>query len=57
MGVFLKLTWFFKAQKFNYILGLIMLITIALIELLPPQIIGKTIDGMTNQVLTGKMLI
>lgn len=56
MDVFFKLAWFFKAQKKHYIIGLIMLILIALLELLPPQIIGKTIDGITNKTLTPNQL-
>jgi ATP-binding cassette subfamily B multidrug efflux pump len=56
MDVFFKLAWFFKAQKKYYILGLIMLLFIALLELLPPQIIGKTIDGITNKTLTPQLL-
>ncbi|AVQ35288.1 ABC transporter ATP-binding protein [Staphylococcus kloosii] len=56
MDVFFKLAWFFKAQKKYYILGLIMLLFIALLELLPPQIIGKTIDGITKKTLTPQLL-
>lgn len=56
MDVFFKLAWFFKAQKKFYILGLFMLLFIALLELLPPQIIGKTIDGITKKTLTPQLL-
>lgn len=56
MQVFWKLGWFFKQHKSKYILGLITLLLIALIEIVPPQIIGKTIDQMTTNKLTPKVL-
>lgn len=56
MNVFYRLSWFFKAQRKYYILGLIMLLLIALLELLPPQIIGKTIDSITKKTLTPEQL-
>ena len=48
MKVFLKLGWFFKQQKTSYLIGLGTLLLIALIEIVPPQIIGRTIDEMTS---------
>ncbi|MDG0843769.1 ABC transporter transmembrane domain-containing protein [Staphylococcus equorum] len=57
MKVFWKLGWFFKQQKASYIVGLFTLLLIALIEIVPPQIIGKTIDQMTTNKLTPKLLI
>ncbi|MEB7689368.1 ABC transporter ATP-binding protein [Staphylococcus equorum] len=56
MKVFWKLGWFFKQQKKSYIVGLFTLLLIALIEIVPPQIIGKTIDQMTTNKLTPKLL-
>lgn len=44
MKVFMNLKWFFKQEKAEYLLGLLVLLGIALIQLVPPQIIGKTID-------------
>ena len=57
MKVFWKLGWFFKQQKLSYIIGLGTLLLIALIEIVPPQIIGRTIDQMTTHKLTPKLLI
>ncbi|HLR19387.1 MAG TPA: ABC transporter transmembrane domain-containing protein [Staphylococcus sp.] len=56
MRVFWKLGWFFKQQKVSYIVGLFTLFLIALIEIIPPQIIGQTIDEMTTNKLTPKLL-
>lgn len=56
MKVFLKLGWFFKQQKTSYLIGLGTLLLIALIEIVPPQIIGRTIDEMTSNRLTPRLL-
>jgi len=57
MQVFWKLGWFFKQHKGSYLVGLSTLFLIALIEILPPQIIGKTIDDMVGNKLTPKLLM
>lgn len=57
MKVFLKLGWFIKEEKKNYIIGLLILLLVALIDLLPPQIIGKVIDGISFNTLTKKTLL
>ncbi len=57
MQVFWKLGWFFRQHKGSYIIGLSTLFLIAVIEILPPQIIGKTIDYMVANKLTPKLLI
>ncbi|AID41839.1 ABC transporter transmembrane domain-containing protein [Staphylococcus xylosus] len=57
MKVFWKLGWFFKQQKLSYIIGLGTLFLIALIEIVPPQIIGRAIDQMTTNQLTAKLLM
>ena len=49
--------WFFKQHKGSYLIGLSTLFLIALIEILPPQIIGKTIDDMVGNKLTPKLLM
>lgn len=57
MKIFWKLGWFFKQQKLSYIIGLGTLLLIALIEIVPPQIIGRTIDQMTTNQLTSRLLM
>ena len=52
MKVFKDLGWFFRQEKNSYIYGIIMLILVALMELVPPQIIGRVIDGITMETLT-----
>ncbi|MEB6201806.1 ABC transporter transmembrane domain-containing protein [Mammaliicoccus fleurettii] len=57
MKVFAKLGWFIKKERKNYIIGILILLIVALIDLLPPQIIGRVIDGITFNSLTGKTLL
>ncbi|MDK7926560.1 MAG: ABC transporter transmembrane domain-containing protein [Staphylococcus simulans] len=56
MKVFMHLSWFFKQEKLKYIVGLLVLLFIALFQLIPPQIIGKTIDAIAADRLTGRQL-
>src|SRR5699024_11413054 len=50
------LWWFFKREKNSYIFGVLMLILVALMELIPPQIIGRVIDSITEGKLTPRSL-
>lgn len=52
MKVFLKLGWFFKERKYQYIVGLLMLVLVAILQLVPPKIIGFTIDEIGARTLT-----
>ncbi|WP_213810225.1 ABC transporter ATP-binding protein [Jeotgalicoccus sp. WY2] len=57
MRVFKNLGWFFKLEKKSYIIGLVMLVLVALMELVPPQVIGRVIDQITTETLTSNTLI
>ncbi|MFC3419629.1 ABC transporter transmembrane domain-containing protein [Salinicoccus hispanicus] len=57
MKVFKKMGWFFKREWRSYTLGVIMLILVALLELVPPQVIGWVIDRITQETLTGNLLM
>lgn len=52
MKVFLKLGWFFKERKKQYFIGLFMLMLVAILQLIPPKIIGYTIDEIGDGTLT-----
>ena len=52
MKVFLKLGWFFKERKKEYIAGIIMLACVAVLQLIPPKVIGYTIDEIGEGSLT-----
>lgn len=57
MRVFKDLWWFFSKEKRSYLIGLLMLVLVALLELVPPQIIGRFIDRVTTESLTVNTLI
>ena len=57
MRVFKNLGWFFKLEKKSYIIGLFMLVLVALMELVPPQVIGRVIDRITTETLTSNTLV
>lgn len=52
MKVFFKLAWFFKERKRQYIIGLFMLTLVAILQLIPPKVIGFTIDEIGDGSLT-----
>ena len=44
MSIFRKLSWFFKEEKKHYLLGVFALVVVAIVQLVPPKIIGIIID-------------
>jgi ATP-binding cassette, subfamily B, multidrug efflux pump len=57
MKVFMDLKWFFKQEKRPYMVGILLLIVVAMLELLPPKIIGIIVDGIKEGTLTGSQLL
>lgn len=57
MKVFLDLGWFFKERKKQYLLGILMLMFVAFLQLLPPKIIGYIVDEIRLGTLTGETLV
>ncbi|QLK86778.1 ABC transporter ATP-binding protein [Staphylococcus sp. 17KM0847] len=56
MKVFRELAWFFKREKWRYMIALIALVITTFCSLIPPQIIGAVIDHITDGTLTPKLL-
>ncbi len=56
MKVFWRLGWFFKERRKEYGIGLFMLILVAVLQIIPPKIIGITIDEMGSGTLTAGSL-
>lgn len=52
MHLFRDLLWFFKMEKKSYLAGIGILVLVAAINLYPPYIIGKIVDGVSRQTLT-----
>ena len=57
MKVFIDLKWFFKQEKRPYIVGILLLIVVAMLELVPPKIIGIIVDAIKEGTLTGSQLL
>ena len=57
MKVFMDLKWFFKQEKRPYIVGILLLIVVAMLELVPPKIIGIIVDAIKEGTLTGSQLL
>ncbi|TYR81140.1 ATP-binding cassette domain-containing protein [Priestia megaterium] len=57
MRIFRDLWWFFKQEKRSYLIGIILLIMVAGLELLPPKVIGWTVDAIREEKLTHKLLV
>ncbi len=56
MKVFLKLGWFFKERRREYFIGILMLTLVAILQLVPPKVIGYTIDEIGDGTLTASAL-
>ena len=48
MRLFKQLSWFLKEQKSSYLVAVILLIITGFIDLTPPWLIGKVIDGLRS---------
>ncbi|MFD1777996.1 ABC transporter transmembrane domain-containing protein [Fredinandcohnia salidurans] len=56
MKIFKDLMWFFKQEKKSYITGIFLLMIVALLELVPPKVIGMTVDFIAQGTLTKEIL-
>ncbi len=50
--ILVKIKWFFKEYKWRYIIAIPCLITASVFSILPPKIIGSTIDAIADGTLT-----
>lgn len=57
LDIFKKLSWFFKEEKKNYFIGVSTLVLVAIIQLIPPRIIGIVVDSIANKTLTADKLL
>ncbi len=57
LKVFLDLGWFFKQEKKAYISGVLILLVVALLQLIPPKVIGIIADHINEGTITKGMLI
>ncbi|WP_102694040.1 ABC transporter ATP-binding protein [Rummeliibacillus pycnus] len=55
--VLIKLKWFFKENRKRYTIAVLLLIVANTLEVLPPWLIGKTIDSIDSGTLTDSLLL
>ncbi|MFL2076686.1 ABC transporter ATP-binding protein [Marinilactibacillus psychrotolerans] len=56
MDIFKRLSWFFLKEKKSYIIGIFSLVVVALLQLIPPRIIGIVVDEIETNSITSKSL-
>lgn len=57
MKIIKELWWFFKLEKKRYIVGILALILVAVLNLIPPKVMGNVIDHVTSSKLTQHELL
>ncbi|MFS1664437.1 ABC transporter ATP-binding protein [Streptococcus sp. zg-JUN1979] len=57
MSIIRRLWWFFRLEKKRYLIGIISLSLVALLNLIPPKIMGEVIDAITQKELTTPELL
>ncbi|MGE9551834.1 SmdA family multidrug ABC transporter permease/ATP-binding protein [Erwinia amylovora] len=57
MRLFSQLSWYFIREWRRYLGAVFLLIIIALLQLLPPKIVGIIVDGVTHQRISGSWLM
>lgn len=55
-SVFYKLGWFFKENWKRYVIALVLLTVANILEVIPPKLIGNTIDAIHTHELTSELL-
>ncbi len=56
MRLFAQLAWYFRREWRRYLGAVALLIVIAILQLLPPKLVGIIIDGVTNKTLPATKL-
>lgn len=57
MGIFSRLSWFFKHQWRQYLVGVIALLLVAICNVIPPRIIGNVVDAVSKRNMTTNFLV
>ncbi|TCP23441.1 ATP-binding cassette subfamily B protein [Scopulibacillus darangshiensis] len=56
MKIFLDLWWYFKQEKWKYILGIVIMICSSLLSMFPPYVVGVIVDAIRLDHLTPAVL-
>ncbi|EKC6284888.1 hypothetical protein OP417_001978 [Escherichia coli] len=58
MRLFAQLSWYFRREWRRYLGAVALLVIIAMLQLVPPKVVGIVVDGVTEQhFTTGQILI
>lgn len=49
MRLFAQLSWYFRREWQRYLGAVALLIIIAILQLIPPKVVGYVVDGVTEQ--------
>jgi ATP-binding cassette subfamily B protein len=56
MDIFKRLSWFFYEKRKSYTIGITALVIVAILQLIPPRIIGIVVDEIEQNVITARSL-
>lgn len=56
MGIFFKLGWFIRKEKYSYLLGISALLLIGIVHLITPYAVRVVVDHIANGTLTSQIL-
>ena len=58
MRLFAQLSWYFRREWRRYLGAVALLVIIAMLQLVPPKVVGIVVDGVTEQhFTTGQILM
>lgn len=57
MRLFAQLAWYFRREWRRYLGAVVLLIIIAILQLLPPKLVGVIVDGVTHDAMSAAMVM
>ncbi|MEX2940052.1 SmdA family multidrug ABC transporter permease/ATP-binding protein [Serratia fonticola] len=57
MRLFAQIGWYFRREWRRYLGAVVLLIAIAILQLLPPKLVGIIVDGVTKDQMSNKVLM
>ena len=57
MRLFAQLSWYFRREWRRYLGAVALLIIIAILQLIPPKVVGIVVDGVSTQHFTPQQIM
>lgn len=57
MGIFTRLSWFFRRRWRQYLSGVFALLLVAICNIVPPKIVGNVVDAVNQKSVSGVFLL